>query len=145
MYFAGGDLRMEKEEWRYSPSPVKFYFNKTRLTQHTTFYVSNNSIQFQINNPCIYVISNMRTGKTYIGTTRTITSRIHAHYRQLLRGKHFCSELQRDFDAGDTFVCSIYKFGNSFYDEQTTIGEYMAKGIDLYNTCISKRAKSITE
>lgn len=132
-----------REEWIYSPSPAKIYFDKSKFTQQTTYYVRKGKIQFQTNNPCVYKILNMRTGKIYIGTTSALISRLHTHYRQLLNGKHFCEEMQHDFDNGDLFCCSVCKFGQSFYDEQTAIGEYMALGASLYNLCISKRANAM--
>lgn len=51
----------------------------------------------------IYSIVNRITGKTYIGSARNVDQRLHQHYHQLLNGKHYNKELQRDFDSFGIF------------------------------------------
>lgn len=49
----------------------------------------------------IYGIFNRTNGKMYIGSTNNLNKRFNSHKSQLGNNKHYCIELQNDFNKGD--------------------------------------------
>lgn len=127
-----------REKWEHISGEITIYFDKSEFTQEATHYVTDGKIQFANNDSCVYKIVNMDSGKVYIGTTQEIISRIHGHYGQLLKGKHFCKEMQKDFLNGDVFQCTIISRRKDFETEQEEIHKCIKKGFPLYNACIAK-------
>ncbi|MBQ6629891.1 MAG: GIY-YIG nuclease family protein [Methanobrevibacter sp.] len=55
----------------------------------------------------IYKITNDRTGEVYVGQAKNIESRWNRHLRELAKGQHHNSGMQKDHDIGDTFSFEI--------------------------------------
>lgn len=114
-------------------------FSKDHFCVSLDYVPHNGEMRFPtLNDSAVYQIKNQRNGYTYVGKAGYFISRIKRHYWQLIKGKHFCSHLQEDFDSGDEFVASpVYGFCG-FDDEQFIIHRFLNAGIPLYNTCIAK-------
>lgn len=89
----------------------------------------------------VYMITNLKTGKIYIGQSKNILLRWITHVTQLLTNSHPNKELQDDF----------YEFGLSSFSvkiieeceefelrdwENSFVKEYKYMGLDLYNKTV---------
>ena len=96
----------------------------------------------------VYAIVNKTRKKVYIGESQNIRSRAKAHINLLKSGKHYCEELQKDYDNNHKMeIVEVYIVSNS-YDCDTRLcmeDFYIAclqqKGIELYNNPRDKNCK----
>lgn len=51
----------------------------------------------------IYVITNMKNGKQYVGQSSHLAQRRDQHINQLKKGKHPNKSMQKDFSRNKTF------------------------------------------
>lgn len=56
---------------------------------------------------CVYIIRNLDNGKVYIGSTKSYRKRMNEHRNDLIRQIHVNKHLQRSFNKGYKFECSI--------------------------------------
>ena len=57
----------------------------------------------------IYKLTNDRTGEVYIGQSQNLDSRVNRHFRELVKGEHHNSGIQKDHNRGDTFTFEVLK------------------------------------
>lgn len=87
----------------------------------------------------IYKITNLITGKIYIGSSFDIYSRISQHVNRLINSEHGNSMLSDDvrlYGLRSFEVCIIEECEDSThikYKESKYIKDYKEKGFDLYN------------
>ncbi len=65
----------------------------------------------EIDVSCVYMMKNLKNGKSYIGLSYNAVHRIKCHYYSLRSGSHNVETMQKDFKAGDEFeiimLCSF--------------------------------------
>lgn len=96
----------------------------------------------ELNKPVsgVYKITNIKTGKVYIGESVNVVVRIATHFDQLEKDIHVNLELQHDYDTCDPSdfayelleECSNKKSALRAL-ESKYIGDYLEKGFRLYN------------
>ena len=96
--------------------------------------------------PGVYAIKCKQNNRYYIGSSQSIYNRMQQHNGLLKRGLHFNRSLQKDFNAGYDFECSIIQEFNNQEPQQIMIAiEYLyilelyKKGLQLYNTEVYPR------
>lgn len=60
--------------------------------------------------PCVYVLTNVRTKLFYIGYTKNIDNRLKAHMSQLKSGTHSNVVFQKNFLPGDELRCTCFYY-----------------------------------
>jgi GIY-YIG catalytic domain len=88
----------------------------------------------------IYAVENLQSGRIYIGQSVDLRKRSAMHFTQLKRGKHFCLELQADYNklGRDFFKFKVLKKckDNPYILqrlEKSYITTNLSLGISLYN------------
>lgn len=88
----------------------------------------------------VYVIINKTTGMCYVGQSEDIYMRFRVHKRLLKTRKHYCKNLQADYDNGCRFKCLVLK-EISRYDRHRLLmyEDYFimclrSRDVKLYNT-----------
>jgi group I intron endonuclease len=88
----------------------------------------------------VYVITNTRSNKKYVGSSVNVKKRLSAHKRELRKGTHCCAHLQRSWSKGseDLFTFDIL-------EEVKDVGDLIAREqywmdtlrltFTLFNTC----------
>lgn len=64
----------------------------------------------------IYVITNIKNKKVYVGQSVNLYYRISKHFSELKRGAHICKEMQQDYNAGDKFSFEIIECEEEYLD-----------------------------
>jgi hypothetical protein len=79
---------------------------KYQLRENAFEYIPN------YNEPGIYCIINKTNGRVYIGKALvSCHKRIELHINDLRCHRHFCEDLQSDYENGDIFFCDVlYEF-----------------------------------
>ena len=54
----------------------------------------------------IYCLTNERSGKKYIGSSKNVAMRVYQHQAALKAGRHENKAMQADYDSGDRFMAS---------------------------------------
>ena len=88
----------------------------------------------------VYAITNILTGKYYIGSSVNIDQRLINHFSQLRSGNHCNSELQKDFNEHGESFFQGYKVLECLSDEELIIKEqyYITLLDNVYNKRSSK-------
>lgn len=87
----------------------------------------------------IYCLTNERSGKKYIGSSKNIGLRVDQHQAALKAGRHENAEMQADYNNGDRFLASVVMCticdhkAELFTKEAETINQMRQEGRSLYN------------
>jgi len=87
----------------------------------------------------IYAITNLESGKTYIGSTKSFVERWKEHRKLLRHSVHFNLHLQHAWNkyGEDTFEFGVLEYLDNIEDliraEQFWMDKYSGKGKELYN------------
>lgn len=87
----------------------------------------------------IYCLTNERSGKKYIGSSKNVAMRVYQHQAALKAGRHENKAMQADYDSGDRFMASVVikvvcgHKAELFTKEAETINCMKAEGNELYN------------
>ncbi len=62
----------------------------------------------------VYRITNIRTGRAYVGSAVNISKRLAWHFNELKRGTHHCGHLQNSYNkwGKDAFDCDVIEYIN---------------------------------
>lgn len=129
-----GGIRMENTK-----NQAIIVFSKEHFCICLDYVPKNSEMHFlSLNDSSVYQLKNRRSGYVYVGKASYFISRIKRHYWQLIKGSHFCKEIQKDFDNGDEFIASPVDGFSGFEDEQFIIHCFLNANIPLYNVCVAK-------
>ena len=79
----------------------------------------------------VYAIINKETGKVYIGESWNLKKRAKAHINLLKSGKHYCKELQNDYNNNCVFeIVELLEIPGQFKSEERLRAE------DYYISCL---------
>lgn len=118
------------------------FFSKEHFCANLDYVPKNGEMRFpSLNDSSVYQLKNRRSGYVYVGKANYFISRIKRHYWQLIKGKHFCKNIQKDFDNGDEFIASAVDGFSGFEDEQFIIHSFLDANVPLYNVCIAKERR----
>ena len=91
--------------------------------------------------PGIYAIKCINTNKYYIGSSSAVINRYKQHVELLEKGRHHCTTLQNDYNAGYYFeIYVVHKINIGTDPDLIIISEYLTmielykSGIELYNS-----------
>lgn len=112
-----------------------FKFDKSRFAEQTQFKGVGLTVDFAgVPSRGVYIIRNINNGRMFVGVTDNLQRTIQGAYAALLMGKHEERELQKDFFAGDTFVCGLSSLDSRYRKGDLAAEWYLDRGFDLYNT-----------
>lgn len=86
--------------------------------------------------PGIYAIVNKTNNRVYIGRSNNVSSRVSNHKHYLRKSEHNCSELQADWNNGDTITFEVVEYCPSYKiaeREQYWLNKLNSEGANLYN------------
>ncbi|MDY5882884.1 MAG: GIY-YIG nuclease family protein [Roseburia sp.] len=96
----------------------------------------------------IYAIINKDNGRVYIGETGDLRGRTKAHVNMLKSGKHYCKDLQNDYNNKSKIeIIELAEIPGQFKNDERRRAEdyYIAclqqKGVRLYNDMRDKNCK----
>lgn len=106
--------------------------SRGRPTKYSTWIVPPDG------NSGVFIIECIANKRSYIGSSKDIKTRVTLIRGDLVRGKHKCADLQRDFNllGPEAFKVSLLEvviFGDIVRCRKSWIEIYRIQGIDLYN------------